>query len=228
MPLRTSRVAQPEMRAAAVREEVFEMPELRQVILGIAITQPKRAERANAWNGEKPLVATRLKSFGRISRVCKTWAAEMRSKPDTLRWLLSGSSQQRTTELCKALAISATKLKAYPHTEGGMMCGNLYPMPATFDAVLRDHGGWAGVLARAKKNVLQAMAREKTIQAKRLAEVAESRRKAKAAFKQAVEDARTQLLEEADGEEAATVWLQLSAYTLQKATEDFLETLDRD
>ena len=57
-------------------------------------------------------------------------------------------------------------------------------MPATFDLVLRDHGGWAGVLARSKANATRALAAEKTREAKKEAKEAEARRASMALFKE--------------------------------------------
>jgi len=113
--------------------------------------------------------------YGRVASVCKEWLEEMRGTPEVLLRLLCTDSHgtspirtQPTVVLCKALSLSAAKLKAYEHTlHGAFSGGHRYPMPATFHAVLRDHGGWEGVRTRATKNARRAIAGEKTRQAQR-------------------------------------------------------------
>mgnify|MGYP006137270911 CR=1 FL=1 len=91
--------------------------------------------------------------------------------------LLCEQSERTTAELSKALAISPAKVKMYPYREGhGVPRAYNFKMPATFDAILRDHGGWDGVLARSKSNALRSLLSEKTRAAKALAAAAEERR----------------------------------------------------
>jgi hypothetical protein len=53
--------------------------------------------------------------------------------------------------------------------------------------VLRDHGGWAGVLARSKANAARALAAEKTRQANQEVKAAEIRRVTMRAFREGLE-----------------------------------------
>lgn len=53
--------------------------------------------------------------------------------------------------------------------------------------MLRDHGGWAGVLARSKANAARALAAEKTRQANQEVKAAEIRRVSMRAFREGLE-----------------------------------------
>ena len=94
-------------------------------------------------------------------------------------------------QLSKAYAISHAKLQAYPHDKiracFEFMSGSLFDAAATFDRVLRDHGGWAGVLARSKANAARAIAAEKTRRANKEAKEAKARRDAMEIFVHALD-----------------------------------------
>ena len=55
-------------------------------------------------------------------------------------------------------------------------------MPETFDAVLRDHGGWAGVLSRSTSNAKRAIAAEETKKVNKAAKEKEARKQAITGF----------------------------------------------
>lgn len=164
-----------------VRDEVLATPELRDMILGFAIHEPRLGSKSvyrASW-GKK-------KTYGRVSCVCKEWNSRVRSTPDNLRKILCDRSMY-TGEAAKALAIASKKIMVYPWKEVlGVGGGKLFPMPATFDAVLRDHGGWAGVLARSKANAARALAAEKTRIANKKAKEEEKRHLAITTFHKAV------------------------------------------
>ena len=170
MPRNSARLAAREARAALVRKEVFDTPELKESILGHAISGPhRRPPNAAKWESN-------LKTYGQIVQVCKDWGGTVRTK-DNMRMLLCERSERTTMELSKALALSPAKVKTYPYREGhGIPRAYNFAMPNVFDAILRDHGGWAAVLARSKANALRSLLLEKTRNAKALAMAAEERR----------------------------------------------------
>ena len=111
----------------------------------------------------------------------------VRGAPDHMRKVL-GDGKQNLSVMSKALALTPSKLKALGlHTEGGLLTGHLFPVPQTWEVVMRDHGGWAGVLSRAKANAARAIAAEKTRKANEEAKAAEARRESVAHFREALE-----------------------------------------
>ena len=163
-----------EARVAAVHDEVMGSPELLDIILGSALHDPRPKL---AHNAPRTVQHSKIKVFGKVSCVSKAWYQALRSQPDHLRKIL-GERDRFTGDLSKALSIAASKLTVYPHVEvHGVGGGKLFKMPSTFDAVLRDHGGWAGLLARSKSNAKRALAAEKTRIATKKAKEEEERRK---------------------------------------------------
>lgn len=123
-------MAEREARAAIVRLEVFSTPELRECILGHAITGG--AHYAGALDSP-----SNFQTFGRTASVCKEWNVVVRTEAN-MRMLLCNYRERSTTELSKALAISPEKVKSYPYRLGaGVPRAYNFPVPETFDAILR-------------------------------------------------------------------------------------------